>query len=199
MLAERATVDAIEMDAYGREHASARQVQGVRRIEEGSLPKDLPVTGPYRAVFSLDVLEHLEDDSGAVAAMAGLLADDGILILTVPAYQWMWSYHDEINYHVRRYTRGEITRVVEQAGLELVYASYFNTILAPLAMMTRFLEKLLGVFRPPKASIGLALPPLWINRILEAMFGLEQYLAGRVSQPFGLSIVVVATRGNKSG
>jgi 2-polyprenyl-3-methyl-5-hydroxy-6-metoxy-1,4-benzoquinol methylase len=194
MLAETATVDAVEMDAYGLQCVRDRSVEGVRTIQAGFLPDGLPVTGPYRAVFSLDVLEHLEDDSAAARAMADLLQDQGVLLITVPAYQWMWSYHDEINQHVRRYSRTEVIRIVEQAGLQVVYSSHFNTILAPLAIGARAWEKLVGVFRQPQKSVGLALPPRWLNRILEEIFGLERFLAGRLSIPFGLSIVVVATK-----
>jgi SAM-dependent methyltransferase len=198
MLAEAAIVDAVEMDAYGLQCSSARGVAGVRRIEAGYLPDGLPVTGPYRAVFSLDVVEHIEDDVAAVKAMAALLGDEGLLLLTVPAYQWMWSYHDEVNQHQRRYSRSDITRVVERAGLQLVYSSHFNMILAPLAIAARGWEKVVGMFRPPTASIGLDMPPTWLNRILEAIFGFEQHFAGRVSLPFGLSIAVVAKARGKS-
>jgi SAM-dependent methyltransferase len=192
MLAREATVDAVEMDDYGRACAIARNVEGVRTIEAGSLPNELPFSGPYQAVYSLDVIEHLREDCAAVRAMGELLSGDGTLFLTVPAYQWMWSYHDEANHHIRRYTRGELCRVVEEAGLQVVYSSYFNTILAPLAIAARFADKFVGMFRSPRGSIGLEMPPAWINRILAAIFGLERHLAGRVSAPFGLSIVVVA-------
>ena len=192
MLAREATVDAVEMDDFGRACAIARNVEGVRTIEAGSLPDELPFTGPYQAVYSLDVIEHLREDSAAVKALGGLLSGDGTLFLTVPAYQWMWSYHDEANHHIRRYTRAELCRVVEEAGLQVVYSSYFNTILAPLAIAARFADKFMSVFRAPRSSIGLEMPPAWVNRILAAIFGLERHLAGRVSVPFGLSIVVVA-------
>lgn len=192
MLARCAPVDAIEMDSFARDCARAREVEGVRGVRAGSLPDDLPVQGPYSAVFSLDVVEHVEDDLAALRAMGKLLHKDGLLFVTVPAYQWMWSYHDEINHHVRRYDRSQIIRVVEEAELQVVYSSYFNTILAPLAILARGVEKALGRFRPPRSSVGLTMPPAWVNRIMEAIFGIEQWVAGRWSLPFGLSIVVVA-------
>jgi len=197
MLAETGTLDAVEMDAYGLECASARAVPGVRSVSSGFLPDDLPVTGPYRAVFALDVIEHVEADAASVQSMAALLQEGGMLVITVPAYQWMWSYHDELNQHVRRYSRGELLGLVERAGLQVVYSSHLNMILSPMAILARAWEKLLGVFRKPQGSIGMEMPAAWLNRILEAVFSLEQYVAGRVSLPFGLSIVVVATR--KSG
>jgi SAM-dependent methyltransferase len=191
MLAAHAPVDAIEMEAYAREYAQAREVPGVRSVRDGSLPDELPLTGPYKAVFALDVIEHLEPDRRALETLGGLLADDGVLVITVPAYQWMWSRHDEINHHVRRYSRTQIVEVVEAAGLQVVYSSYFNTLLAPVAMLARFAERVIG---GRGGSVGLNLPPNWLNRSLTGVFGLEQYLAGTVRLPFGLSVAVVATR-----
>lgn len=199
MLAEFAPLDAIEMDARGRELAAERHVQGVRSIQSGALPDDLPVSGPYQMVFSLDVVEHVQDDAAAVASLAHLLNEDGLLLITVPAYQWMWSYHDEINQHVRRYSRNEIVRIVEQAGLQVVYSSYFNTVLAPLAMMARGLDGLLRQFSSERPSVGLKMPPLWLNRVMAFLFGLERFVAGRLSLPFGLSVVVAARSGSTTG
>jgi SAM-dependent methyltransferase len=194
MLSSHAPVDAIEMEAYAREYAQARAVPGVRSVQDGSLPDNLPLEGPYKAVFALDVIEHLQQDRRALETLGKLLADDGVLVITVPAYQWMWSRHDEINHHVRRYARTQIVEVVEAAGLQVVYSSYFNTLLAPVAMLARSLERVFGGREASSSSVGLNLPPGWLNRLLSGVFGLEQYLAGRVCIPFGLSVAVVATR-----
>jgi ubiquinone/menaquinone biosynthesis C-methylase UbiE len=89
-------------------------------VVEGSV-LDLPFEEDrFDLVVSLDVIEHLEDDLGALRELRRVAAPGGSLLVTVPAYQWLWSGHDEINHHHRRYTRCSLQRVAEQAGSEQV-------------------------------------------------------------------------------
>ena len=70
-----------------------------------------------------------------------MVAPGGALLVTVPAYQWLWSGHDEINHHHRRYTRRSLQRVAEQAGWEQVRTTYFNSLLLPVAILLRVLDR----------------------------------------------------------
>ena len=83
------------------------------------------------AVLLLDVLEHLDDDVAALVTARRALRPSGLLVITVPAYRWLWSGHDVALGHRRRYTARELSRVVERAELAVVHASYFNTLLFP--------------------------------------------------------------------
>ncbi len=95
----------------------------------------------FDLAVSLDVIEHLEDDLSALRELRRTVAPGGALLVTVPAYQWLWSGHDEINHHHRRYTRRTLQRVAEQAGWKQVRTTYFNSLLLPVAIVLRVLER----------------------------------------------------------
>lgn len=185
MLAEFGTVDAFEYDAEARRHAAA--LHG-RPIAFGHLP-DQPgfETRRFDLVAMLDVLEHIDADIASLAALRGVLAKDGLVLLTVPALPWLWSKHDEIHHHKRRYTRTSLDRTLRAAGLRPVKIGYFNSILFPLAVCQRLGAKLLG----QEASVD-GLPPAPLNTLFARLFGLERWLVGRVPMPIGLSLFAIA-------
>ncbi len=189
MLTGFGSVEALEPDEPSRQYVAART--GITPVG-GFLPHDLPFKpSSFDAVCAFDVVEHVDDDRGAVKALSALVAPGGYLIVTVPAYQWMWSAHDEVHHHKRRYSRAQIVEVVRGGGLEVVKASYFNAILFPLAAGVRILKKLTR-----SDSSDDAMPPAWLNGLFRNLFGGESAWLARHSLPFGLSIVVIARRPN---
>ncbi len=106
----------------------------------------------FDLAVSLDVIEHLEDDLAALRELRRTVAPGGALLVTVPAYQWLWSGHDEINHHHRRYTRRTLQRVAEQAGWSQVRTTYFNSLLLPVAIVLRVLDRVNRPRRPSRAS-----------------------------------------------
>lgn len=186
MLRKFGQVSAFEMDA-GARHL-ARKRSGVE-VRDGRLPDRVPFTAEsFDLVALLDVLEHVEDDVGGLAAAARMLAPGGRLLLTVPAYQFLWSQHDELHHHKRRYDRRNLLRTLKAAGLEPLHVSYFNTLLFPLVAGVRLSDKLLGA----RGAADDALPPGVLNRLLTTVFGLERYLVDRWPLPFGVSLLLVA-------
>jgi len=141
------------------------------------------------AVLLLDVIEHLDDDVAALETARRALRPGGLLVITVPAYRWLWSGHDVALGHRRRYTTRGLSRVVERAGLSVVHASYFNTLLFPAVALTRAWKRLMG-----DASHDLHRPAPAINRWLERVFALERHVVPRVALPFGASLLLVARR-----
>ena len=104
-------------------------------IQQGALPDGLNLApNSFDAVLMLDVLEHLEDDVACARSAASVLKPGGLMLLTVPAYQWLYGPHDTAHHHHRRYTRRQVRDVLSQAGLNIRYTSYYNALLFPLAL-----------------------------------------------------------------
>jgi SAM-dependent methyltransferase len=107
--------------------------------------------GSFHLVTALDVLEHLDDDVRGLRELDSLLAPGGQIVLTVPAYDWLWSGEDVISEHRRRYTRSRVVRACQAAGLQVRYASYFN--LAILPAMAGVVWRLLAAVRRSLGSL----------------------------------------------
>ena len=189
LLARFGRVHALEPDAEARAFARAK---GGFDIREGRLPAGLPYDPEsFDLVAAFDVIEHVEDDRGSLEALAGLLRRDGWLLITVPAFPFLWSRHDVEHHHKRRYRRDEMLRRVTAAGLEPVRATYFNALLFPLIAAVRLLRKALGV---EDGADDERVPAGPVNRLLETVFGWERHLVGRVPLPLGVSLLVLARK-----
>ena len=186
MLERFGTVDGIEIDAEARAIAEKRLG---RKIASAPLP-GLPgiERGTYDLVAALDVVEHVEDDRSAIAALASCLKPGGKLLVTVPAHQWMWSAHDELNHHKRRYSKRGLADLIGRSPLRLDKIGYFNSILFPLAVASRMASKALG-----RGGGEENLPPRPLNYLLERAFGAERRLIGSVPLPPGLSLFALAS------
>jgi SAM-dependent methyltransferase len=186
MLGTFGTVDALEVDETARALATKRLA---REVFCAPLPElaGIPQTH-YDMVAAFDVVEHIPDDEAAIGSIARLLKPGGKLVLTVPAHQWMWSAHDVVNHHQRRYSKAGLTRLVEASPLKLEAIGYFNSLLFPVAVAERFGSKLRG-----KDAADLSLPPRLVNHALERVFSAERALIGRIPLPPGLSLFAVAS------
>ena len=187
MLSEFGRVEGIEYDAPAREIAAAR---GIGPVAPGGLPDALDVEdGRYDLIGFFDVLEHIEHDVASLAALGSKLTPDGRLVLSVPALPWLWSEHDVTHHHFRRYTATSLRAAIEQAGLKADGVGYFNTLLFPVALVQRLVQKTTGL---GKSAAGMPSPA--VNSALRGIFGLEQHLIGRVPMPIGLSLWAVVRR-----
>ncbi len=186
MLSRFGTVDALELDSEARALAEKRLGKPILRSPLPDLT-DVPERH-YDLIGAFDVIEHIEDDRGALASIARRLKPGGKFIMTVPAHQWMWSAHDVANHHQRRYSIRQLRGLVENSPLRLEQSGYFNSLLFPLAIAERLASKLRR-----KEDGGLSLPPNWLNRSLEKSFALERYAIGRFPLPPGLSLFAVAS------
>jgi SAM-dependent methyltransferase len=186
MLGHFGTVDALEVDAEARAVASRRLGRPV-----GSAPlPELPdvADGSYDLIAILDVIEHIERDREALASIARKLKPGGRILITVPAFPWMWSAHDVVNHHFRRYTKGTLKRLVHEAGLKLDFLSYFNSLLFPLAAAARLAGRITG-----KEDSDDKLPPAPVNSLFETLLGLERYGIGRLPFPPGVSLAAIVS------
>jgi SAM-dependent methyltransferase len=159
-------------------------------VVEGSV-LEMPFDGAtFDLAVSLDVIEHLEDDFTALRELRRVVAPGGALLITVPAYQWLWSGHDEINHHHRRYTRRSLQRIGEQAGWQQVRTTYFNSLLLPAAILLRVLDRF--SHKTTESSLDLWVPPAPLNWLLERPLALEAAMIGRGGRiPAGLSLLAV--------
>lgn len=184
MLSEFGTVEGIELDDGARALASQRLG---RPVINASLP-ELPGVddGAYDLIALLDVLEHVDGDEAALRSIATKLKPGGRILIAVPANEWMWSAHDVVHHHHRRYNRKTFSNVAKAAGVKIEFLSHFNTLLFPLAAAFRLLGKLTG-----REDADDAQPPQPLNSLFTAAFAFERHLVGRAPMPFGVSLVAV--------
>jgi SAM-dependent methyltransferase len=190
MLSRYGMLQAFEHDKIARDIA---QEKSGMAIESGSLPGMVPYESEtFGIILLLDVLEHIEDDVGALAALRERLAADGRVLVTVPAFPALWSSHDETHHHYRRYTRRSLAEVAEAAGFEVERLMYFNFLLLPVAVAVRWLKVITGSHTPDDS-----MPAPWLNALLRRVFGAERYIVGRVPIPAGLSCGAILKRSPK--
>jgi SAM-dependent methyltransferase len=186
MLGEFGHVDALELDEEARTFAEQRLG---RSVMSAPLPELAGVPdAQYDLVGAFDVIEHIDDDRAAIASIAAKLKHGGRFVMTVPAHAWMWSAHDDVNHHKRRYSKRRLRQLIESSPLRLERIGYLNSLLFPAAVAERLSSRLLG-----KDNADLTLPPAPLNAALERTFAAERHLIGRLPLPVGLSLFAVAS------
>lgn len=159
--------------------------------------------GGFDLVCAFDVLEHLRDDRAGAAELMRMCAPDGWLFVTVPAFPFLWSRHDEVNQHFRRYRLPTLRDLLAQSGgSRPTFCGYFNFWLFPLVATVRMLQKFLrrlGIaepevksdFAPPKGGLG--------ERLLERLFRSEwMFFRAGIAPPFGVSAFAVIHKQDRS-
>lgn len=182
-------VTGLEMEPDAAEIARAKSGKAVFL---GSLPDRVPFADEsFDLIVLLDVLEHIEDDLGALATLSAKLKPGGHLLITVPAFSFLWSNHDESHHHKRRYRLDQLTGKMRQCGLAPTYASYFNTWLFPLVALVRILQKSLRLFNK---TDDLSMPSSFLNKLLSGVMSSERHILKRGKLPFGVSIMAVGQK-----
>lgn len=159
---------------------------------------DLPLEDQSHDLITLfDCLEHLEDDRAALNDIRRVLRPGAHAFFSVPAYQFLFSNNDRVAHHFRRYTRGDLVRKVEEAGLEVVKSTYVNVVLFPLilpaVLLLKARERLFPKEQDSRTNLSHT-PPKLANKLLSAIFGGEGKILRYVSAPFGHSLVLLARR-----
>jgi SAM-dependent methyltransferase len=170
------------------------RARGLERVVEGSA-YDLSAVADRRfeAAFFLDVIEHLDDDARALREALRVLAPGGLVIITVPAFMFLWSEHDVVNQHRRRYRRPQLAALLREVGLGVERLTYFNFFLFPLATADRLASRLAG----RRVEAELTVPRPWVNRLMGGTFRSERWRVadpGRGAFPFGLSLLAVGRK-----
>jgi SAM-dependent methyltransferase len=151
------------------------------------LASHLPVKdGAADIILALDVLEHV-DDHAALREMHRALCPGGYVLITVPAFPWLWSYRDDDAGHLRRYTRRTLLAAIGDAGLELRHVQYYNSLLFPAVVLSRFLGRRSAAMRDAEDH-----PPAWANRIMRRINLFEANSGIRF--PFGSTLLALAQK-----
>jgi len=144
----------------------------------------------FDSIYVLDVLEHIDDQVAILKSAQNYLTQSGKILLTVPAFKFLWSPHDEFVHHVRRYTKAGLKKVLEDSGYKVERISYFNSILFPLALIQRLGMRVLN----RKLNTHLSTPPTIVNWLLKVIFTQEAWILKRINLPVGLSIIAVVSQ-----
>jgi SAM-dependent methyltransferase len=160
------------------------------RVIQHTIPEPLP--GKVDILAMCDVLEHVADDRGAMQWAANHLTPGGILVITVPAFQFLWTEQDDAVHHFRRYTPAQLAGLVPDE-LELLHLTCFNSLLfAPIAAVRAIMKQLPRGSRAPRSHLGI--PPEPINQLFYQLFRLEQFVVPKLRLPLGVSVILVARR-----
>lgn len=186
---DRYDVVGVECSPHALTYAKQSLGDGVRF---GRLPNEIDLPSQsFDVVLLTDVLEHIEDDTTSARTALRLLRPGGIVVATVPAYQWLYSPRDRHHHHFRRYGKRQFAALWQNRDAESVLLSHYNTFLFAPAAAARLVSK----FLPDRGNSGdLAVPAKIINSALARVMGIEAYLLGRLPLPFGLSLVCVVRK-----
>src|SRR5262249_35413183 len=140
----------------------------------------------------LDVIEHTPDDRVTLRSLRGVCKPGGWLLVTVPAYQALWSLHDEANHHYRRYSRRTLRAAAAQAGWQVHRMTSFHSLLLPPAAVVRLAQRRRAANTNGAYTPELRLGPSWLNGVLEQPLRIEaRWLAQGRTLPAGLSLLAL--------
>jgi SAM-dependent methyltransferase len=185
-IADEHDIVGVECSPYAMAHA---QKSLGSRIRYGSLPNeiDLPPSS-FDVVLMTDVLEHFDNYAGSACSALGLVRPGGIVVATVPAYQWLYARRDMHHHHRRRYGKRRFEELWKTPGAQTVFVSHYNALLFLPAAIVRLTSKILPTHRE---AGDLSLPSRSINDLLAQVMRCETNLLGRLPLPFGLSLIAV--------
>jgi SAM-dependent methyltransferase len=178
----------IDFSPLALECCGRRGLNGLVRARAESIPLQDACAD---VIVATDVLEHIDDDAATLAEFFRILRPGGHAVITVPAYGFLWSEHDEALMHKRRYVAGTLSARAVAAGFRVRVCSYALCFLFPLAL-GRLLKPRPPSSRPPEAQVK-PVPP-WLNAALVRFQRLETRLLHHVRLPWGLSVVAVLQR-----
>jgi SAM-dependent methyltransferase len=155
------------------------------RIIHGELDERFNPPAAFDLVLMLDVLEHVENSTQLLYNAARVLMPNGRIVVTVPAFEWLWTSHDDMNHHVRRYNAASLRATIREAGLEVFETRYlFHSLLLP--KLAQRLAEAIALRRPNLPHI----PGPAMSAVLQAWFWAEHRLMRGL--PFGTSVLAVA-------
>jgi SAM-dependent methyltransferase len=166
----------------------ARERTGLE-IVQGSIAAMPFADGAFDAVVSCDVICQIADAEAALREIDRCLRPGGVVVLTMPAYQWMFSYHDREVANLRRYSRNEVNALLEGSGFAVLSSTYWNMLPFPLAVLRR------KILRPAASTSDVRLYPAPVEKSLNGLMHIEHALLRTgIRLPFGNSVLTVAKK-----
>lgn len=169
--------------------SKSRGTTGLVRSDLESLPFR---ASSFDVVTALDVLEHVDNDLAAMDELLRVTRTGGVLVITVPAYGFLWSEHDEALHHRRRYAASELRNKLTNAGFEVERITYYITFLFFPILFMRFAQSLSK--KSIHAKTSHIILPRWLNSLLVGILAFERLLLNWINFPFGVSIVCLARK-----
>jgi SAM-dependent methyltransferase len=162
------------------------------KIDQGSITALPYVDNAFDCVCAFDVVEHVEDDEKAIEELFRVCKPGGKIFITVPAFMSLWSNHDVVNHHFRRYRKNQMIRLFVPHGGKLLRTTYFNFFLFIPIFLVRSLQKLFTrkkqeELKPDNDMIE----SNFINAIFKSIFAFERHLLKKISFPFGVSLLII--------
>ncbi|PIR41810.1 MAG: hypothetical protein COV30_01290 [Candidatus Yanofskybacteria bacterium CG10_big_fil_rev_8_21_14_0_10_37_15] len=171
-----------------QEAISLGKQKGIQNLEVVELG-EMPQNGSYDAILALDVIEHIKDDTEVIRGLKNSLKSGGVLITTVPAYQWLWGVQDEVSHHFRRYVMRDFISVFNKfKELKVVRKTYFNTLLFPAIALVRLFSRW---FDFKNRNSDFDIDNNFLSAVFYFVFNLETYLLKFMNFPFGVSMLVI--------
>ncbi len=189
LLSRYGEIYALELDETAREYARSRNLA---QVVAGKLPDDIPYqSNTFDLIVMTDVLEHVEEDELSLKNLRDCLGEPGYVLVTVPAFPALWSRHDELHHHKRRYTRETLSKIFLNSGYEISYVSYINTLLSPVIAAVRLAQRFLNI----EGADDLVVPPVGLNQLLTKIYASERlFLEKNISLPIGISLLLLAKK-----
>ena len=186
MLESFGTTDNVDISDDAINFMKKKGYKRITKVKDIKLPfKDKS----YDMVGAFDVLEHIDKQVEALKEWKRVIKDDGAILITVPAYQWLWSDHDVSLHHKRRYTTRRLIEAGEKVGLKLDKKSYAIVFSLPLVIGFRFLNKALG--RKSDSETLYVNVPNWVNSLFSNLLYGEAKFHKYVSFPAGTSVIAI--------
>jgi SAM-dependent methyltransferase len=158
-------------------------------VVQGSVTALPFANAAFDAITSCDVVCQVTEPARAAGEFHRCLRPGGVVVLTMPAYQWLYSYHDRETGNLRRCTRGGVDDLLRAAGFTILRSTYWNTLLFPLAVLRR------KVFPPPAPTSDVGLFPAPVEALFTGLMALEHgWLGLGAPLPFGNSVLTVARK-----
>lgn len=154
--------------------------------------QNITLNETFDVIIASDCLEHLQEDEKALKNWKSLLKSNGTMYVFVPAFSFLWSYHDTINHHFRRYTKRELKTKLQQQDFIITRASYWNFMLFFPILIIR---KITNLFKQDKPNKGdLKIERTIVNSLLLNLLLIENKLLKHLNFPFGISVFCIVTK-----